>query len=177
MNKIKTGDTPLPFETYDFTGEKIKLNDYKGKKIHLSFFRDASCPFCNLRLNQLIQNHIKFKNNNIEVITFFASTKDIILKYANGHKAPFSIIPDPELKIYNLYGVETSFKAKLKTMGKPKKAFKAITSEYFNLRSLTTIDIVPAEFMINEIFKIDKAFYGKDFGDHIHLDDILNWNV
>ncbi|MBU3821183.1 redoxin domain-containing protein [Flavobacteriaceae bacterium XHP0103] len=177
MNRLKTGEAPRPFETHDFTGEKIKLNDYKGKKIHLSFFRDASCPFCNLRLNQLIQNHDKFKNSNIEVITFFASTKDIILKFANGHKAPFPIIPDPDLKIYDLYSLETSFKAKLKTMGKPKKALKAITSEFFNLRSLTTIDIVPAEFMINGNFKVDKAFYGNDFGDHIPLDDILNWNA
>ena len=62
-------------------------------------------------------------------------------------------------------------------MAKPKKALKAITSEFFNLRSLTTKDIVPAEFMINESFEIDKAFYGKDFGDHIPLGDILNWNI
>ena len=177
MNKIKIGGTPPTFETIDFTGKKIKFNDYNGKKIHLIFFRDASCPFCNLRLNQLIQNQDKFKNNNIEVITFFASNKDIILKYAYGHKAPFPIIPDPKLKIYKLYEVEKSFKAKIKTMAKPKKALKAITSEFFNLRSLTTKDIVPAEFMINESFEIDKAFYGKDFGDHIPLGDILNWNI
>ena len=177
MNKLKVGSTAIPFETSDFLGNTIKTDHLKGKKIHLSFFRDASCPFCNLRLNQLIRNYDRFENNNIELIAFFASTKDIILKYANGYEAPFPIIPDPELKIYHLYGVETSFKAKLKTMAKPKKALKAVTSEFFNLRSLTTADIVPAEFMINESFKIDKAFYGKDFGDHIPIEDILNWNV
>jgi hypothetical protein len=33
------------------------------------------------------------------------------------------------------------------------------------------------DFMINEEQIIDKAYYGKDFGDHIPMNDVLEWKV
>ena len=79
--KVSVNDT-----TEDYLDNKINLNDYKGEKVFLSFFRDASCPFCNIRLNQIIKNFTIFQEKEIKIIAFFASSKKEILKYASDNK-------------------------------------------------------------------------------------------
>ncbi len=177
MGRLKVKDKAINFETKDYSDNSVILHSYKGKKIFLSFFRDASCTFCNIRLNQLIQRHDEFAKRNIQIISFFASSKEDILKYAEGKRAPFPIVPDPTFEFYKLYGVENSLKAKLNTMMKPQRAIKAMTSKYFNPKSFFEENIVPADFMINEEQIIDKAYYGKDFGDHIPIKDVIEWKI
>lgn len=62
-------------------------------------------------------------------------------------------------------------------MIKPQRIIKAMTSKYFNPKSFFEENIVPADFMINEEQIFDKAYYGKDFGDHIALKDVLEWEM
>jgi peroxiredoxin len=75
------------FITKDYQGKKINLSDYHGKRILLSFFRGASCPFCNLRVHELIKKQNEFKEQDIEIIAFFSSTKEEVQQYA-GKKNP-----------------------------------------------------------------------------------------
>lgn len=175
MRKINVNELAVHFRTSDFLENTITLNQYKGKRLLLSFFRDASCPFCNLRVRELIINYPELQKRNIHILAFFASTKDKILKHAGKQQTPFPLIPDPSLFVYKSYGVEESFIAKLKTMGKPNKVMKAVKSEFFNLRTFNEKNIVPADFMIDENQKVMKAHYGKYFGDHIPLVELLNW--
>jgi peroxiredoxin len=176
MNRIKNNSLAVLFETTDYLDEIIKLKDFKGKRIYLSFFRDVYCPFCNIRLNQLINRFEEFENKGIKIITFFGSSKNQISEYAERQRAPFPIVPDPNLIIYKKYGVETSFKAKLQTIKNYKKVIGALKSEYFNLKSFTERNIVPADFLIDENLTIKKAYYGQDFSDHLPIKEILlNW--
>ena len=59
----------------------------------------------------------------------------------------------------------------------PSRVIKAMTSKYFNPKSFFEENIVPADFMINEEFIVDKAYYGKDFGDHIPIENVLEWKI
>ena len=93
-------DPAVQFIIEDYLGESFDLVNYKGKKILLSFFRAAPCPFCNLRVNQLINRYSDFEEKEIEIIVFFAATRDQINQYAGKQSAPFLIIPDPDLKVY-----------------------------------------------------------------------------
>jgi peroxiredoxin len=176
MRRIIENTKPKNFEAKDFLGNKIQLEDFKGRKVVLTFFRDASCPFCNLRLQSLINNYNTFRSQNIEVITFFNSTTEDILKYAGKQNPPFPIIPDPDLRMYKLYGVETSFMGKLKTMVNVKKVMQAVKSEFFNTRSFFERNTIPADFLISEDYVIVKAHYGKEFSDHLLISEILNKN-
>lgn len=168
-------DNAIDFIVSDYLNNQVTLSDFKGKKVLLSFFRGAACPFCNLRLRELINNYPKFEEKGIVVIAFFASSKEEINEYAGKQKAPFSIIPDPTLKFYTKYGVEQSRLGMLKTMLKPLKMINMMTSGFFNLKSSKDKPIVPADFLINEYQIIQKAYYGSNFGDHINIEEILNW--
>jgi len=166
-------DTAIDFESQDYLGEKLKLNDYRGKKILLSFFRGASCPFCNLRIHQLIQRYSDFEKENIQIITVFASTKEEILSYAGKQNAPFQILADPEMELYKKYGIEESSSGMFKSMLNPLKMMKVMFSGFFNMKSVNDKPIIPADFLIDENFIVTQAYYGKHFGDHISLDKVL----
>lgn len=175
MERIEKGNRAIEFIGTDYLGENIDLNNYKGKKILLSFFRGASCPFCNLRISQLINRYSEFEKQGIRIIIFFAASKEEILEYAGKQKAPFPIIPDPNLEIYKKYGVEESSLGMIRAMINPLKMMKVMFSGFFNMKSIKDKPIVPADFLINENQIIHRAYYGNDFGDHIAISEILEW--
>ena len=175
MNRLKKNDKAIPFKFDDYLGNEIDLLNYKGKKVMLTFFRDASCPFCNLRVNQLIKRHAEFKEKGIEIISFFASSKKEILKYVGKQKAPFTIIADPKLEMYKKYGIEESIAGMYKAMLKPLKMMEVMISGFFNMNSMKERALIPADFLIDENQTIYKVYYGKNFGDHLPIEEIINW--
>ncbi len=175
MKKLMNNDPAVGFKMDDHLGESFDLANYKDKKILLSFFRAAPCPFCNLRVNQLINRYSDFKEKKIEIIVFFAATRDQINQYAGKQSPPFLVIPDPDLKVYKEYGIEASHSGLFNVMIKPSKMIKIMTSGFFNLKSMREKPIIPADFLIDENQHIYRTYYGKDFGDHLPIDDILNW--
>ena len=50
-------------------------------------------------------------------------------------------------------------------------------SGFFNMKSIKDKPIIPADFLIDENQIVFKAYYGKDFSDHIAISEVLNWNA
>ena len=48
--KIKTGDMMPEIKLPAVTGGDFDLSTIKGKKIMLTFYRFAQCPFCNFKI-------------------------------------------------------------------------------------------------------------------------------
>jgi len=173
MAKVKIGNKAHPFEIEDYRGNLIKLDDYKGKKVLISFFRAAACPFCNLRIHEMITRYDAFEGKNIEIITFFAATRSEIQRYAGKQQPPFVVIPDPEQSIYKKYGVQQSLMGMVRAMLRPKKMAEAIQGKFFNLKSVFEAPIIPADFIINENQHIVRYYYGSDYADHLDLNEVL----
>mgnify|MGYP001566022116 CR=1 FL=1 len=173
--KLQINNKAIDFSVSDYLNNQVTLSDFKGKKVLLSFFRGAACPFCNLRVRELINNYPKFEEKGIVIISFFASSKEEIYEYAGKQDAPFPIIPDPTLKFYTKYGVEQSSLGMLKVMLKPMQVIRMMFSGFFNLKSSKDKPIIPADFLIDENQIIQKAYYGSDFGDHINIQELLKW--
>ncbi len=176
FTKSVLSDKAPEFKTKEYLGNTLSLTDYKGQKIMLSFFRGASCPFCNMRIRELIQSYWKFQERNIAVIAVFAATAEEIAQYACKQEAPFPIVPDPKLDLYRLYGVESSPKGMYRVMMQPVKMMKMMFSGFFNMKALKDKPILPADFLIDEGLQVYKIYQGKDFGDHIPLEEVLNWD-
>lgn len=127
-------------------------------------------------IRQLLHLATTLEKNNIKVITFFASSKEEVLKYAGKQNPPFSIIPDKDFEIYEKYGVEVSYLGMMKTMLNPFQNFKAMTGRFFSLKTMAEEPVMPADFLIDGSQKVYKAYYGKDYDDHIPVSEILAWN-
>lgn len=173
--KIKENTTAIDFVTTDIYGKQLKLSDFSGKKIHLGFFRNVSCPFCNLRVHQLTKLTSDFEKKGLKMIFLFES-KNEVLRRSSFHQgvSPIPLAGDPQRNIYTQYGVEPSVLKMASTFFikgamRDMKAGKAL-----NLPEDkdATQSLIPADFLIDENFKIIRAHYGNNLNDHIAIEEI-----
>lgn len=173
--KLKKNDNAIVFKTLDILGKKIDLEALQGKKVLLSFYRGASCPFCNLRVHEVINQMDHFQKKGLVVIGVFMSDKHEIMEFVGKQNPPFPIIADPEEKYYKMYGLEKSFAGKIKAMLRFGAMMKIFAKGFFNMKAMKDENTLPGDFLINENGKIEIAYYGKDFGDHLDFKIINNW--
>ena len=174
--KLKIGDSAEAFDVSDIHGKNINLDEYRGKKLMLSFYRYASCPLCNLRVQKLIQNYESLDGKGLHLLAFFESPEESIIRYVGKQKPPFSIIADPERIIYKKYGVESSWIAfLLSAFTRSYDGINAFFKGFLPGKLEGEIALLPADFLIDENHKISIAYYGKDIGDHLPLDEIESW--
>ncbi len=172
--------TAPAFNLRDIYGRNIDLNAYKGKKVFISFFRHAGCPFCNLRVHALQKKHLELKEKNLEMIFFFESSEKVLLS-SIFHKevSPIPLIADPEKIWYQTYGIEnsaakstkshltgfiqTTVKAKLKGLPVHMMAGKE------------SINTIPAEFLLDENLIIRKIHYANGLNDRLSMEFIYDF--
>ena len=73
------------------------------EKTLITFYRFASCPFCNLSLNEFCLRY-KELDKNFRVVAIFNAPLDFLTKSTKKHSAPFPILADE--KVY--YGSNTT---------------------------------------------------------------------
>ncbi len=88
-----------------YYGNDVKLSDYRGKKIILSFYRNVSGPFCNRRVHQIMGYNAALKNAGVQLVFLFESSNDKLSTSAF-HKgiSPWPLIGDPDKKFINNTG-------------------------------------------------------------------------
>lgn len=178
--KKYTGTKATDFEVKDINGNAIRLSDYRGKKIVLGFFRNVNCPFCNMRVHQLMKMKETLDEQNTQMIIFFESDPKVILRSSFHQQiSPIPLVGDPEKKIYTQWGVENSMMKMMKTMLSSTNRQAMKDGEQLDLPKEKDKDasmtLIPADFLIDEDFVIQKAHYGNHINDHIHMDEIRNF--
>lgn len=175
--RIKVNDKAPTFSAIDVSGTKIDLEKYKGKKVFLAFFRYASCPVCNFRMHDILENYDQIKASGYEIIAVYESTNETLNEFLKDENVPFPIIGDSELVLYKKYRVEKSF---WRTIGsvfdKKVTSNKSKGKELFKGKKLKkdgNLTRIPADFLIDENGIITTAYYGTDIGDHLPLDQII----
>lgn len=173
--RVKEGDVAIDFKTRSVFNEAVSLSEYKGKMMLLSFYRYASCPLCNLRIHHLIDKYDSFHKKGLSMLAFFESPRESILKYVSRHDAPFPIIADPEMRIYNDYGVESSWSGFFKGMLNFSSMMNALKKGYLPGKLEGNKALIPADFLIGPDQQVIRAYYGKDIGDHLPIKEIETW--
>jgi len=172
---LRTADPAPGFAMPSLDGSDVAIEDYRGRKLLLAFFRYGACPLCNLRMTFLIEAFPRWQANGLDVLAVFESPAERLLETVASQAIPFPVIPDPERALYRLYGVGPSlwgyvvgafrfraFRDAFKRGFRPGKGEGAITQ-------------LPAEFLIGPDQTIERAYYGKDIGDHLPISDINQW--
>ena len=171
--RLKEEETAPHFCAKDMNGDDFDLAIPRTKPLLIAFFRYASCPLCNLRVHELIENYDELKEK-LDIVLIFQSPKDKIEKYVGKQDIPYRLLPNPNKSLYHLYGVESSWLgfAKAWTV-KIKQVFVAVLQNRYLPGSVEgEIHRIPADFLVDVDNKILKAFYGKDIGDHLPLKEI-----
>jgi peroxiredoxin len=163
----------VDFEAYDIDGNYFRLSDVRNKVTVLSFFRDASCPFCNVRIYEYTKKYEEWAELGIEVVAVFTSSPDKVKKFVAKNPRPFQTFGDPDLDIYRKYLVEKSLTKFL--LGVAINIPRFLKGLYVGGRFNPInrhINLVPADFIITPKGKIIDAWYGRDVSEHIPMQRI-----
>ncbi len=149
-------------------GTIFNLDELKGRRYLLSFFRFASCPFCNLRIHELVTRFNEL-GKDFTIVAIFDSPLDNLQRHSKKHQAPFPILADEKNKYYQEYGVEHSFSGMLKGMffRFPKLLKGIFLKGYVPLVFKGSLLTMPVDILVNEKNIIQTIHYGKDEGDHL----------
>lgn len=166
------------FKLKDVFGRLIDLDDYKDKKVLIGFFRHAGCPFCNLRVHTLTKAHEILKSKGLEMIFFFESKEQVILR-SSFHKgvSPIPIISDPKKEWYNVYGLESSgYKS---TMSHITSFVQTVIKAKSNgvpvhmMADGESFSTMPAEFLLDKNLVVRKLHYSQRLNDRMDVEEII----
>ncbi|HET9223812.1 MAG TPA: redoxin domain-containing protein [Roseiflexaceae bacterium] len=174
--QIQAGDLAPTFHVEDVFGDSISLDEYAGKRLLLSFYRNSACAICNLRVHQLIQRYPAYRHGGLELLAVFESPRQNILENVGRQDVPFPIIADPPAQLYALYDVEVSEDKVAKTMSMPETqaTIRAAAERGFVLtrEEGSNFNRMPAEFLIGPGLTVEIAHYADYVMDHLPFEVI-----
>jgi thioredoxin-dependent peroxiredoxin len=181
LNMVLEKNIAAPvFKLKDVYGRVIDLDQYKTKRVLLGFFRHAGCPFCNLRVHTLTRVHEELKSKGLEMIFFFESREQVILR-SSFHQgvSPIPIISDPEKIWYKTYGLEPStlksvashFTTFIQTAVRAKIAGVPVHM----MAAGESFSTMPAEFLIDKDLVVKKIHYSERLNHRLDIADIRNF--
>jgi peroxiredoxin Q/BCP len=174
------GQEAPDFVVKDIDGKTIRLQDYKGKKLLLCFFRYAGCPFCNLLLHSFSERYPKLHDNGLEILAFVQSPRESVVDYPltrQNPRPPFPLIPDPKRNVYNLYDVNDSLTKFARGVVKAPRLLNQLYKHHFPQGKIDgSLLLMPAFFLIgpNEL-TIYESYYSPDFSTMIPDVDIIDF--
>lgn len=102
---IQEGKKAPAFTAIDQDGEKIKLADFKGKKLALYFYPKDDTSTCTVQACNLRDGFKMLEKKGVVVIGVSPDDEKSHLKFIAKHKLPFRIIADTDKKLVEKYGV------------------------------------------------------------------------
>lgn len=102
---LEAGKKAPDFTAKDQDGNKVKLSNFKGKKVVLYFYPKDDTPGCTKQACSLRDGFPKLKKNNIEVLGVSIDTEESHQKFIEKYDLPFTLIADTDKKVVNKYDV------------------------------------------------------------------------
>lgn len=160
-------------ELPQLNGQHFNLAELKGKRYLLSFYRFASCPFCNLRIHELVQASAQWPSNFTHVAIFDSSLENL-QRHTERHEAPFFILADEQNYYYQKFGVERSWLKTLKggILRIHRVFYAMVLKGYWPTSFGGKLHTMPLDILVNEAGIIEQVHYGQDEGDHLALGKI-----
>lgn len=103
MSNLKKGDKAPSFEGVNQNGEKIGLNDFKGKKLILYFYPKDNTPGCTAESCDLNENYEMWLEKGFDVVGVSPDSEKSHLKFIDKFGLKFNLIADTEKEILQAY--------------------------------------------------------------------------
>lgn len=173
-SKLAVGQIAPAFTLPALDGSSFSLGSLRGKRSLLAFFRHGGCPWCNLRVHQLIQHYPKLKSQGVEVVGVFGSSVESLRERVGRQKPPFPLLADPDDSIHELYGTRRSLLGFMNPLAIPAwLEGLRLGIPHGSTDGETTR--MPADFLLGPNLKLEQVLYGSNASEHIPLDEIERW--
>ncbi len=173
MKQTRPGDLIGELKLPSIDNGEFDIDTIAGKRYLLSFYRFASCPFCNMRIDQLVTKYDELPDN-FEVVAIFDSALDNLQRHTTDHHAPFPILADEANTYYEKFGVQHSLLGMLKgmTLRMPTLLHAMFGKGYVPWIVKGSMTTMPLDILVDEHGTVQSVYYGKDEGDHMSFSQI-----
>jgi peroxiredoxin len=175
-HKLQPGQSAPLFHITEHKGKLVSLENYRGRKVLISFFRFSACALCNLRVHRFIERFPEWQRQGLDVIAFFESPEVNLHEYVGKQTPPFPLVADPKAAVYEMYGIEVSEEKVQNTLSDP--ATKTVIAEAgaagFKLtpEEGSNFNRIPAEFLIDENGIVQVCHYNRILTDNLPFETI-----
>ncbi len=101
---LKPGDKAPQFETVDDQGRKVKLSDFKGKKVVLYFYPKDNTSGCTTQACLFRDHQPEIEAKNAVVLGVSPDSAASHQKFRSKYELPFNLLVDEDHSIAEAYG-------------------------------------------------------------------------
>lgn len=105
MAILETGSKAPVFTLMNQDGEKVRLADYKGKKLLLYFYPKADTPGCTKQACSVSTSRNDLKKLGVDAVGISPDLPDRQMKFDLKYKLGFPLLSDTDSKVARAYGV------------------------------------------------------------------------
>ena len=105
MAVLKEGDPAPAIDAMDQNGQKITLEEFRGRKVVLYFYPKDNTPGCTAEACDLRDHYSRFIEQGFEVIGVSADSEKSHQKFITKYELPFRLIADVDKKVLKDYSV------------------------------------------------------------------------
>ncbi len=103
--KLKLGDPAPEFELPDDKGRKVKLSDYRGKRVVVYFYPKDDTPGCTTQACGFRDNYLAIEEQNAVVLGISPDDAQSHVKFKTKFNLPFTLLSDSDHTVAERYGV------------------------------------------------------------------------
>jgi thioredoxin-dependent peroxiredoxin len=105
MTRVTAGAMAPQFEALDDQGRKVRLSDYRGKRVVLYFYPKDDTSGCTKQACALRDAYAEIGAHNAVVLGVSPDDADSHARFREKHGLPFPLLVDADRKIAKAYGV------------------------------------------------------------------------
>lgn len=101
---LKIGNKAPDFTLTDENGNKVKLSDFRGKRVVLYFYPKDDTPGCTTQACSFRDQYVDITEKNALVLGISPQDAKSHLKFKTKYNLPFMLLSDPEHAVAEKYG-------------------------------------------------------------------------
>ena len=105
MGQLKPGDIAPQFELEDQNGRKVKLSDFKGRKLLLYFYPKANTPGCTTQACSVRDARGDLDPMGVAAVGISPDTPGQQKKFDEKYGLGFTLLSDTDHRVADAYGV------------------------------------------------------------------------
>ncbi len=103
--QLQVGDVAPDFELSSDSGKKVKLSDFRGKRVVLYFYPKDDTPGCTTQACGFRDAYPQIKEQNAVVIGISPDDEKSHVEFKTKYNLPFVLLADPDHTVAEMYGV------------------------------------------------------------------------
>jgi len=102
---LTEGKKAPDFELLDEEGGKVKLSDFKGRRVVVFFYPKAMTSGCTREACDFRDEIAAFKRKKVAVLGVSKDKPESQKKFKEKYKLPFPLLSDPDVEVQKAWGV------------------------------------------------------------------------